>query len=241
MTPRGRNMKLIAFDLDNTIAELNRPASKRTVESLIDFEMQGIRIAILSGKPASYLCGFVRQMGLRDAIISGENGAIIQYSSKFPPSQFYFTIDLDKQSIDSLRTFEGIIRKEFGQDVWIQPNMVNLTLFPVREEVKESVFKFFHEYVEEHNQEFDRFKIYRHIDSIELVPLSVDKGMALKKIMEIEKLGKDQVCAVGDSESDIPMFKQVENSFGIGIGPAKYSVESIEVAIKEIKELIKTP
>jgi phosphoglycolate phosphatase len=232
-------MKLIAFDLDNTIAKLNRPASRRTVEALLDFERKGVRIALLSGKPTSYLCGFVRQMGLAQAIISGENGVTIQYGAKFPPSQFYFTIELDEQSVDALRNFEGVLRKQFGQDVWIQPNIVNLTSFPVRIEISEVLFEFFEGYVKEHKQEFDGFMIYKHVDAIELVPLSVDKGVALKKIMKIEKLGKDQVGAVGDSESDVPMLEQVENSFGIGISPAKYKVRSIDEAIRGIKGLLK--
>ena len=231
-------MRLIAFDLDDTIAKLNRPASRRTVEELLDFERKGVRIALLSGKPASYLSGFVRQMGLVDPIISGENGVTVQYGAKFPPSQFLFTIELDKHSVEALRTFEEVLRKKFLQDVWIQPNIVNLTSFPVRKEVREVLFEFFLGYVEEHKQEFDGFKIYKHIDCIELVPPSVDKGVALKKIMEIEKLGKDQVGAVGDSVSDVPMFEQVENSFGIGIGPVKHSVRSIGFAIREIKRLL---
>ena len=229
---------MIAFDLDNTIAEMNRPASKLTVEALLEFESKDVRIALLSGKPGSYLCGFVRQIGLRHAIISGENGVTIQYGAEFPPSQFYFTIELDKQSVDSLRTMEGVVRKKFGQDVWVQPNMVNLTLFPVRKEMREVVFEFFRGYVEKHQQEFNGFGIYEHLDAIELVPLSVDKGVALKKIMELEKLGKDEVGAVGDSQSDVPMFKQVENSFGIGIDSVKHKVESIEDALMKIRNLL---
>lgn len=235
----GKSMRLIAFDLDNTLAKLNRPASRSTVEALLDFERNGIKIAIISGKPTNYLCGFIRQMGLEDAIISGENGMAIQYGTKFPPSHSFFSIEIDIQTIEALRTFELILRKRFGRHVWIQPNIVNLTAFPVLIEKKHDLFEFFQGYVEENRLQFKGFKVYKHVDAIELVPLSVDKGVALKRIMNIEKLGKNQVGAVGDSENDAPMFEQVENSFGIELDFVKYRVKSIEDAIRKIKKLLK--
>jgi hypothetical protein len=45
--------------------------------------------------------------------------------------------------------------------------------------------------------------------------------------MKIEKLGDDQVGVEGDSKRDVLMLEQVENSFQIGINPAKYKVKSI--------------
>jgi len=231
-------VKLIAFDLDNTLAELNRPASRQTVDALLDFESRGIIIAIPSGKPTSYLCGFVRQMGLADAIISGENGVMIQYGAKFPPSKFFLNIELDKQSLRAIQTFEQEIRKTFGQDVWIQPNIVNFTSFPVHKDVAEALFDFFEGYVEKHKLEFPHFQIYKHVDAIELVPNNVDKGLALKQIMHLENLHRDHVVAVGDSASDVPMLKEVEHSFGIGVKPVKYSVDSIDDAIEKIQSLI---
>jgi len=145
---------------------------------------------------------------------------------------------LDRQSRAAIQAFEQEIRKKYGQDVWIQPNIVNFTLFPIRTELNEILFNFFKGYVNEHKQQFAEFKIYEHVDAIELVHKAVDKGLALKQIMHFEKLLREDVVAVGDSASDAPMFKEVEYSFGIGFDEARYRVDNIDDAIEKIKKLL---
>ena len=77
-------IRLAVFDLDGTLAPLGKPVAPETVALLHQLENTGVRIALCSGKPTYYLCGFARQLGLADPILVGENGAVIQLGVDLP-------------------------------------------------------------------------------------------------------------------------------------------------------------
>ena len=70
-----KQQKLIVFDLDRTLADIGAGILPADIEALKALERKGARIAICSGKPTYYLCGFMRQVGLEQPILVGENGA----------------------------------------------------------------------------------------------------------------------------------------------------------------------
>ena len=57
-------IKLIVFDLDSTLAPVGKGMLPETIKGLKEIEKAGIRIAICSGKPTFYTCGFLRQIEL---------------------------------------------------------------------------------------------------------------------------------------------------------------------------------
>lgn len=229
-------IKLIIFDIDNTLAKSNKPIENEIVDFLKRIESSGIRIALISGKPAMYISGFARQIGLINPIISGENGAYIYYSSSIPPKK-EISFFREKSITRKLEHLKSVILKEFDKKVWIQPNIVNLTVFPKTENVKAKLFKFVVSYSSA-NSLNKNFKIYGHSDSIELVPLNIDKGFALRKIKALEKLKKNEIIAVGDGENDMPMFNDAGISIGINLPDAKYNFRNIKEASEFIQGLI---
>ena len=62
-------VRTIFFDLDDTLAQVGKQAENATVEKLK--QLNG-KIAVCSGKPVYYLCGFMRQLGIYDAVLIGE-------------------------------------------------------------------------------------------------------------------------------------------------------------------------
>jgi HAD superfamily hydrolase (TIGR01484 family) len=77
--------KLLVFDLDGTLAEIGKGMLPEDVAEFHRLERCGYRIAICSSKPVCYLCGFMRQVGLKDPILIGENGAVFQFGVELPP------------------------------------------------------------------------------------------------------------------------------------------------------------
>ncbi len=228
-------IKLIIFDVDNTLAAPNMPISIDIVNALKGFESHGVRIALISGKPIAYLSGLARQLGFQYPILSGENGAIVYYSKDFPPQKSLIITDAEKE-VRILENLRLDIVNKFGNNIWIQPNMFNLTIFPKTERTKQKLFQFVVTYASDKSLNRN-FKIYKHSDSIEIVPLKIDKGSALRKIKVLEKLKKDEVIAVGNAENDIPMFKEAGISIGINLPDAKYNFPSIKKAIEFMQGL----
>jgi HAD superfamily hydrolase (TIGR01484 family) len=218
-------LKLIIFDLDNTIAQPNRPVGDRVVRWMKKVEKRGVRVALASGKPVAYLAGLARQIGLKEPILSGENGAVVHYSANFPPGKIlrpYANIATTNDMIESLRR---TVVSRFGDRVWVQPNEINLTLFPYTRDTFQELKGLLDLEISQGGN--GKWQIYRHFDSIEVTPSFINKGFALREIMRTEKLERMQVIAVGDGENDIPMFKEVGLSIGIRIDGGDHRFDSI--------------
>lgn len=233
-------IKLVAFDIDNTIALHNKPATKEVIELLQELTDEGIRIMLISGKPAIYISGMVRQLGMEDIIVSGENGAVIYYSNSVPPKEEILT-DIKKYKIKTLAGMKMTLMKEYGSGIWLQPNNINITCFPKDETVRQKLY----EYVDrlEESEDFHKnFTVYRSNICIEIVPSEISKGNALKKVMELEGIDKEETIAVGDSPNDFPMFEQCGISMGINIKgryPVDCSFNNVTDAIKLILEMVR--
>ena len=72
-------IKLVVFDLDGTLAPVGKSILPETLKRIKEIEERGIQIAICSGKPPFYLCGVMRQAGIANPVLVGENGAVIQH------------------------------------------------------------------------------------------------------------------------------------------------------------------
>lgn len=227
-------IKLIVFDIDNTLALPNQPVDEQLVQQLRLIESQGIRIALISGKPSCYISGLARQLGLARPIIIGENGAILYLSATFPPEKEISMVSIEEQSI-LLPLIESVKKKlieRFADTIWLQPNLINLTIFPKLP--NKNTLSSIRLYVEEILGGDSKFMIYQHSDSLEIVPQTINKGIAFKKILEIEKINKDETIAVGDGENDIPMLNEAGCSIGINLPQAQYNFTSIDEAMRFI-------
>ena len=123
--------KLIVFDLDGTLAEAGCGTLPENLAMLRELEKRGMRIAICSGKPTYYLCGFMRQVGLAAPILVGENGAVIQFGVDLPPKA-YHVLPYSDAAKHSMRLMRDAIDSMIP-DMWYQPNQTALTPFPKNE------------------------------------------------------------------------------------------------------------
>ena len=124
-------IKLIIFDLDDTLAKLAKGVSARNLQKIKQFEESGTMIGVCSGKPLYYLCGFFRALELKKPILIGENGATIQISVDLPPKTLY-CLPYDKKVRHTFNVIKEEILDVFP-DMYFQPNDVELTPFPKEE------------------------------------------------------------------------------------------------------------
>lgn len=203
--------KLLAFDLDGTLAQIGKGMLPEHVDQLRLLETSGYRIAIVSGKPVDYLCGFARQLGLTRPILVGENGAVIQIGVDLPPRDFHILpySQEAKQSIDHIRTQINVLLP----DLWYQPNLVMLTPFPKNQ----AEFDIIAACLKKNKPYLKDVQVYRHADSFDIVPCGVNKynGMAyLGKLLDIPP---GNVIAVGDGVNDYPMFDYAGYAIGVHV------------------------
>ena len=226
--------KIIVFDLDGTLAPIGKGMLEEDCIKLRDLEAAGYRIAICSGKPTFYLCGFLRQIGLQAPILVGENGAAIQYGVELPPKRFY-TCPHSARAAEQLRRIKERIVDACGDRVWFQPNEVEVTPFPQDAECFELIQKLIDAYPEE----LDELLVYRQVDCFDFIPKNINKAQGLAYLAELEGLKPEDFVAVGDGINDVPMFEFADVSIGIG-GNLKYktthSFERIGDALEFLKK-----
>ena len=228
-------IKLIIFDLDNTLAPINKQVPKEIINKLKKFESKGIRIAIISGKPIYYLSGLSRQLGLQKLILSAENGALIAYSNNFPP-KYEVVVSLKSNEKKIIETLRVTLIKTYGDKIRFQHNFVNLTVFPRNKNLLKKVYESINQYLRTGKKNI--FSIYVHPDSIEVVPYAISKGRALKLIKSKLTINRDEIIAIGDSEYDTSMQKEAI-MIGIKLKNVDYEVLSLPDAILQIETILK--
>ncbi|MBQ8620401.1 MAG: HAD family phosphatase [Clostridia bacterium] len=221
--------KLIVFDLDGTLAALGRGIEPENLALLRRLEDAGARIAICSGKPTYYLCGFMRQVGLRAPILVGENGAVIQLGVDLPPREYHVApySEAAKRSIRMLR--DAIEAKVPG--MWYQPNEVGLTPFPRNEAEFDAV----QECIDALAGEIRDVIVYRHCDSFDITPEGITKKSGLARLGALLGVAPEETIAVGDGVNDYPMFEYAALSVGVNVKDA----DKVDVNFSTVTEALK--
>ena len=204
-------IKLIAFDLDDTLAKLGKGIPQHDLQKLKIIEQRGITIAVCSGKPTYYLCGFMRQVELNRPILMGENGAVIQIGVDLPPKEFYIQ-KYSPLAKKSMKFLEEKITSAMPH-IWYQPNMVGLTPFTVSQD---DHLKIQH-IIDTYANELRDIEVYHHVDSYDIVPKGLDKKSGMNLLGKILHVMPNETIAVGNGLNDYPMFEYAGFAVGINV------------------------
>lgn len=199
-------LKLLALDVDGVLAKPGGPVADKTAALVREIEAHEVRIVLASGKPAYYLAGLARGLGLQSPLIIGENGCLI-----FDPSKL-LEIRLADRTIE-LNKLENHLKEHFAGRVWVQPNQVQVTLFPLAEcKLTEVTI-----YIKELVVRFElKVAVMPHDDAIDIIPLEINKGRALAQICQHESIRMEDIAAIGDGQNDVPMFLQAAIRIAVG-------------------------
>ncbi len=201
---------ICVFDLDGTLAEIGKSMTGPDTRLLRSLSHAGHTIVICSGKPTYYLCGFMRQTGIPDCILIGENGAAIQFGVDLPPVRHY-RLPTSKIAIQNLVKLKTLLNEIISPEMWYQPNEVCLTPFPR----SEKEFDRIQTLLDAHPDLLEGLQYYRHCDSIDFAPKEVNKGSALAYLCELLGESPDHFLAVGDGVNDAPMFRFCGTALGV--------------------------
>ena len=206
-----RMYRLIVFDLDGTLAALGKGIEPDDVNTLRRLEAAGARIAICSGKPTYYLCGLMRQVGLRAPVLVGENGAVIQLGVDLPPRD-YFVAPYSDAAKRSIRLLADALSVEVP-GMWYQPNEVGLTPFP-RDAAE---FDAVQRVIDRLAPQMQDVIVYRHCDSFDITPDGITKKTGLARLGGLLGIPAEETACVGDGVNDYPMFEYGGLAVGVNV------------------------
>lgn len=228
---------IVVFDLDGTLARLGEATEPECVELLRRIRESGARIALSSGKPTFYLCGYARQLGLCDAFLIGENGAVIVEGVGLPPARFEMA-RLPEKTKKALKELREKMEAAFPDGIWYQPNETALTPFPYRQDIFPPLRKMLEDYITPEME----LAVYEHSDCFDVEYSALDKGVGLMSLARITGTPTEEMIAVGDWTNDYPMFRVAGYSVGIRLPePERASVNfpTLKEALLHILERIK--
>ena len=207
-------MKLIIFDLDDTLADVGHGIPSDIVLRLNLLSENGMKIAISSGKPTYYIVGLARQCQFKNGIFIGENGASIQFGISLPPVDYY-ELPYDASVTNIFSELTGKIREKFNgrKNVWFPQNMAIFTVFFDNENDHKAIAEIISEYDKTLKEKSAR--IFDNYDSFDIVPDGLSKGNALKFLASKLGINKSEIIAVGNGDNDISMYENAGMSIGI--------------------------
>ncbi len=228
--------RLVVFDLDGTLAAPGQAVSAEAIRILRSLEEDGLRIAISSGKPTFYLCGFARQLGLKEPLLVGENGAVLQVGVKLPPPVFR-TSPIPEATRAALVALRQILERSFPDRIWYQPNETALTPFFAHPEDVLPLRELIADFVKPEML----LTVYEHPDCFDIVYSALSKKSGIRLLSDQTGIDPSEMIAVGDWTNDYPMFEAVGTSIGIHLPEpdrASYDVPDLIAALQTIQQII---
>lgn len=191
-------IKLVAFDVDATLAGVGEVIAPEVAGRVARLEAHGLRLLFNSGKSAWYLAGLARGLGVRRPLLVGENGCVL-----FDPARLEETRLVTRPArLDELERF---VQDRFGPSIWLQPNQVALTIFPKDPGLIPAIAGAIRAYLQPHP---DPLHVVAHADAIDVFPEGTDKGRAMQEVKRRYGYQTEEIVAVGDSATDLPMFRE---------------------------------
>lgn len=222
-------IKLLAFDIDGTLAKTEEAIHLHISAKLRDLEDSKLQIVLISGRTASYLAGLARGMGLKRPLVAGENGGVV-----FNPLNLWEQ-KLDVIPEEVIQEMKAVLLRKF-KDIWFQPNQTMLTAAPKDlsriDELYEVVLSL------EPVSRYD-FKLHKYYDAVEVLPKKNSKGKALAVIKRYLGLKTEEVIAIGNTIVDIPMKPEAKEFLFIGDSIKELGIQnfhSIEDALVYLEE-----
>lgn len=228
-------IKAIFIDIDGTLRDSNKNLSRNTIEMIRRVGQKGILVVLCSGRPRKYTEDLSRECFASKYIITSSGGIIYDYEQ----NKILYVNKMDKEALIELYKIanpEGVrfimavgegrvVNKvkhpdqeqkleESIEDFVYSNDVVQCTiadndfdkiknLIPRIEKVKNVEIKNRHKSLLDIKFKDDK-TVYCDIANIKS-----NKGIAVKKLLEILDIKKEEAIAIGDDNNDLPMFEQV--------------------------------
>ncbi len=218
---------MIVFDVDETLRPDRKPVSPDVAERLRLIGRMA-EISLISGKDASFVLGLADGMGIDVSYAAGEVGGVVIEVPSHRQSVYPLSENL-RRSLD--RCAEKL-KGAFGDLLWFQPNLVNITVLPLGGLEVEEVVRF----AESAICSEEGLYVSAHAGMVDVIPVSLSKEYFIEFLMK-QGYARESLVAVGDGENDIPMLSRT--GFSITFESSLPAVkESADLVVSDIREAL---
>lgn len=229
---------ILVFDLDGTLCPVGKGMLAEDAAMLRRLEEEGFQIVICSGKTTFYLCGFLRQVGLKNPIMVGENGGAVQFGIDLPPERYaQYPVDPAQKAL--LAQLRCEIDEICGDRVWYQPNEIQLTPFTRDEKTYEQIRTLLEHHRNRQPEGLQGLEIYYQTDCIDIVPSGINKKNGLRFLSSLMGAEPSRFLAVGDGINDVPMFEFADFSILVLSETGMLTQVSVDLVLPTIGDALR--
>lgn len=243
--------KLLVLDVDGTLLNEAKEISKRTLAALLKVQQMGVRIVLASGRPTYGLLPLAKSLELGNyggylvsyngcQIISAQNGEILFERRINPELVPYLEKKARKNNFALLTYHDDTLVTDSPENRHVQREAALNNLQIIREDEfstgidfapckcvlvsddEEALIDLKAYWKKRLDGTMDVFRSERYF--LEVVPCGIDKANTLGALLDMLKVKRDEVMAIGDGVCDVTMIQLA--GMGVAMGHSPESVKA---------------
>lgn len=200
-------IKVLATDVDGTLTNMKHKISVKAIEAIRKLEKKGFPVILASGNALCVLKTLKNYIGCSGALIA-EGGGVVEYKD---------TVKILGKGEEARKALTKL-KEKFGDKVeesWTNPyRWVDVAL--KRTIDKNLILKVI--------QNFPHLKLLDSGFAYHILDKNVDKGKGLKVAVKLMGFKIKETAVVGDSETDIEMFKVAGLKIALANAPKQLKI-----------------
>ena len=200
-------IKVLATNVDGTLTNMKHKISVKAIEAIRKLEKKGIPVILASGNALCVLKTLKNYIGCSGALIA-EGGGVVEYKD---------TVKILGKGEEARKALTKL-KEKFGDKVeesWTNPyRWVDVAL--KRTVDKNLILKVI--------QNFPHLKLLDSGFAYHILDKNVDKGKGLKVAVRLMGFKIKETAVVGDSETDIEMFKVAGLKIALANAPKQLKI-----------------
>ncbi|MBM7656754.1 Cof-type HAD-IIB family hydrolase [Sporolactobacillus spathodeae] len=240
-------VKIVFFDIDNTLYDPNKKVPESTVEALQALKEKGIATAIATGRSPFMFQELREKLGI-DSYVSF-NGSYVVYKKepiykKHLPKDVLERLEQEARARDQRLVFlnERTMRSDGEINAKVKEGINSLKLpYPLPEiepdfYCKEDVYQSLLFYGEQDDHAYlneaplDSFDYVRwHPYAVDVIPKNGSKAFGISQMLQILQLSREETAAFGDGYNDVEMLRFVGTGVAMGnaVAAAKKAADEV--------------
>ncbi|AKA49532.1 hypothetical protein IX51_10985 [uncultured archaeon] len=184
-------IKLVVLDVDGTLSEKDRRIAPEVVETLPKVQERGTLISLVSGNVIPVMYALKTYLGINGPVF-GENGGVILSNDSI---ETFFTKEVPLKFFKYLQNRASI--SEILTNRWRE---TSVAFSADREAMLNEIARTPGEWL-------NRVEIVDSTYAWHIMSKGQTKAFAIRKLIEMFGLGKDEVLVCGDSDNDYAMYE----------------------------------
>lgn len=243
--------ELLALDIDGTLISYDNPTiTERNKESIRKVKERGVKIVLITGRNYESMKHFNKELSLDGYLMTINGGVVVDSATEDIISEIHIEKKIADQIIgdfeeakvpyivfSSLKLYVREEYKDLDTVRLLNTESGKITFIEKYEDIRPlmEVHKIVAISPTQRLEAFiDKIQSYSgdtlHLDfgfedHLDIYPSNANKGLSLKKLAERLNLDLENVLAIGDAQTDIPMIQAA--GLGIAMGNAPEDVKEI--------------